>query len=190
MAGITAQQFVNTVGETLRRGQSESVAGVYNDWLVGLLPIAMTAFAWKVAQDAAKRGLLTTKLEIPLYADGTGEISENESRQILKNCFQFATCEDLSRQDENGDNRKLIYKPNHQDVMDRQRYLDPQFAYFGLRSNTIITRPTGDEAAVAGPLWLYVNYIPDFSAFPLPYELVGEAMEEMIALALPGLAKK
>lgn len=191
MAAITAQQFVNTVGEALRHGQPEGAAGVWNDWIVSLLPVALPAFAWKVAMDAGRRGLLTKKIEIPLSSDGVGTITETDSRQILKAAFQFATCEDLARQDEpSGQNRKLVYKPNWQDVTDFRRYLDPQFAYFGLRNDTIVTKPSGDEASVAGPLWLYVSYIPDFSGFPLPYELVGDAMEEVIGLALPGLAKK
>lgn len=188
MPNISAEQFVNTCADTLRRGKSEDESGIYSDWLVSLLPMALPAFAWKVAQDASKRGQLSFKFEIELGADGASD-PDVDLRQMLKKALVFATCEDLSKQDGAGENFKLIYKPNWQDVTEQARYLDPQFAYYAVRGDRIVTRPSEGDAAVQGALQIHCVYVPDFSSnFPLPYELAGEAMEEVLGLALPGAA--
>lgn len=190
MSNISAEQFVNTCAEALRRGKSEDEAGIYTDWLVSLLPMALPAFAWKVAQDTSKRGQLSFKFEVELGADGMSDPdSSADLRQMLKKALVFATCEDLGKQDSAGENAKLIYKPNWQDVAERARYLDPQFAYYAVRGDRIVTRASEGDAAVQGALQIHCVYIPDFTSnFPLPYELAGEAMEEVLSLALPGAA--
>ncbi|HMX28715.1 MAG TPA: hypothetical protein PKC13_24225 [Blastocatellia bacterium] len=180
---VTANQFVGTVGGLLRRGQSESASGIFNDWIVTLLPTALDTFANKVAADAMKRGILTRKFEVPLSADGIGDFSANDSGAILKAALCYAQCEDLGKQNGAGENFRLIYKPNWQDVAELDRYLDPQFAYFAVRNNTVVTRAAEGEPAVVGPLWIYAVYVPDFDAYPMPDELVGEAMQEVLALA-------
>lgn len=185
-----ANQFIGTIGEMLRRGQSESASGIYNDWVASLLPVALDVFTNKVAADAQRRGLLTRKFVVPLFADGTGDFTVADSKAIQKSALPFAQCEDLSKQDGNGENVRLVYKPNWQDVAELNRYLDPQFAYFAVRNNTVVTRASDGDLAVVGPLWIYAVYVPDFSVtYPMPDELAADAIQEVIALALPVIVK-
>ncbi len=186
---VNATQFVNTVGGVLRKGQSEAASGIYNDWILSLLPTALDLLTVKVAADPAQRGLLTRKFIVPLYADGTGNFDPADNKVIHKASFCYAQCEDLGKQDGNGENVRLVYKPNWQDVAELNRYLDPQFPYFAVRNNTVVTRASGGDPAVLGPLWIYAVYVPDLDVYELPDELAGDGVAQVLALAAQVLTK-
>lgn len=186
---VNATQFVNTVGGVLRKGQSEAASGIYNDWILTLLPTALDLLAMKVAADPARRGLLTRKFIVPLFADGSGNFAAADSKAILKAGLCYAQCEDTAKQDGMNENVRLVFKPNWQDVAELNRYLDPQFPYFAVRNNTVVTRASGGDPAVVGPLWIYAVYVPDFDTYEMPDELAGEAVAEVLALAAQVLTK-
>lgn len=186
---VNATQFVNTIGGFLRKGQSEAASGIYNDWILTLLPTALDTLTEKVAKDPERRGLLTRKFVVPLFADGTGNFNPADSKAIQKASLCYAQCEDLGKQDGMNENVRLIYKPNWQDVAELNRYLDPQFAYFSVRNNTVVTRASGGDPAVLGPLWIYAVYVPDFDTYEMPDELAGEGVAHVIALAASVLSK-
>lgn len=186
---VNATQFVNTIGGLLRKGQSEAASGIYNDWILTLLPTALDVMTAKVASNPDQRGLLTRKFTVPLFADGTGNFDPVDSKAIHKASLCYAQCEDLGKQDGVGENVRLIYKPNWQDVAELNRYLDPQFAYFSVRNNTVVTRASGGDPAVYGPLWIYAVYVPDFDVYEMPDELAGDGIAQVLALAAQVLVK-
>jgi hypothetical protein len=182
---VNANEFVGTVAQMLRRGQSDVETGIFDDWILTLLPTALNNFAVKTAADSARRGLLTRKFTVNLFANGSGNFDAADSAAILKSAMVYAQCEDLGKQDGFGENVRLVFKSNWQDVAELNRYLDPQFSYFAVRENTVVTRAMNGEPAVLGPLWIYAVYVPDFDQYPMPEELVNDAMGEVLALAAP-----
>ena len=187
---ITADQFIETCARGLQRGQSEQDAGVYPDWIAALLPVAMPAFAAQIAIDPRRRGMLMRKFEINL-TEGVGELLESDARQMLKAGLAYAGCYDTAQRDPVTDDFvTLVWKKNWQDIEEKTRYLDPTFSYFALRDNTIVTRSADAVGTIIGPLHLYCSYIPDFDAYPLPYELVPDAVQQVLNLALPAMGVK
>jgi hypothetical protein len=189
MAAITAQQIIVQTARILRRGRGESETQIYDDWLKALLPTAAINLALKVADDKQRRPLLYKQLSDIALTNGEAALPEGTFRQLLTSRMQFSTCYDLSATDEVTQRvaHQMVFKANHEPVSDGRSYLDPNFAYYALRNNTIVTRGKGGERFVTGPLQLSASYIPDFSAdYPLPYELVNDQIGELIAVT--GLA--
>lgn len=177
---LTEDKIVTAAALMLRKGQSEAASGIYTYWIRSLLPMALIAMTEQVSNDNARRGRITSLFNIVLV-NGVGDIPEASYRQLYIPAMKYSTCYDSGS---GGATSKMVWKPNFQDIDDSTKYTNPNYAFYALRNNQIITRGAGGNAWAAGPLNLYAVYIPDLSNdFPLPLDLMPDIMTAISAVA-------
>src|SRR5215470_3172199 len=139
----TTEQIVGRALAMARKGLAESDAKIWEEDVWRLVLPAYQKLGMVVAEDPKRRGILTLPYDITLTA-GVQDLSDASFDGLLREglCYSsFFDGEDANQL------RPYIFKERWQDLL---RWLNPEYGYYALRNDSIITRQRGIEDIAAG----------------------------------------
>lgn len=173
---ITRTQLIIRAVRKARDGKPPNEAMVYEDNAELLIIQAQHRLAKQIAMDAARRDLLMKSYNLTIV---NGKIDLAASTDLMIEALpwsRFFDIEDFSQ------SFPYIWK-RHPGELDR--WLNPNFGYFGIENNFLLTRKRGDgditssKVSTPGPVTLIVNHVPDFTTAEFPNVLNDEAVDTL-----------
>lgn len=185
--------FIVQLGELVRKGATESAAGIYNPTIKLLLPMCLQRWAGSIASQPAYRPLLQREFRVAIV-NGQGDLPTADYSQLLKTHLRYSygiidndqPAGTVSTDaEENADvlptdtpgwsSYPAVFHQNYTDLQSG-RYLDPGFDHYALRDRRLLVCQ-GDKPLSSGNFKLFASYVPDFGTkFYVPDELRDSLM--------------
>ena len=166
-----------------RQGRPESEVRIWEDDVWRLVLPAYQKLGMIVARDPKRRGILTVIYDIEL-TNGIMDLSGAGFDALLREGLRYSSFFDA---DDQNQLRPYIFKDKWQDLL---RWLNPEFGYYALRNNSLITRQRGVEdvataltatpGGAGNPAKLIAPSVPTAT---VPTELEDEAVAILAAMA-------